>query len=73
MKDKSVRVQTELVVNQAKKLIVSYCRIHLGDPDMFADSQRDKLNASPFLPLIFSEVSSSIDTFGGGSNLEAVV
>ncbi|CAH1418882.1 unnamed protein product [Lactuca virosa] len=63
MKDKSVRAQMELVVNQAK-----YCRIHLGNPDMFADSQRDKSNVSPLLPLIFSEVSSSIDTFGGGSS-----
>ncbi|XP_023745676.1 probable ubiquitin conjugation factor E4 [Lactuca sativa] len=68
MKDKTVRAQMELVVNQAKKLAVSYCRIHLGNPDMFADSQRDKSNVSPLLPLIFSEVSSSIDTFGGGSS-----
>ncbi|KAI3500720.1 hypothetical protein L2E82_19321 [Cichorium intybus] len=69
MKDKSVRAQMELVVNQAKKLAVSYCRIHLGNPDMFPDPQRDKSNVSPLLPLIFSEVSSSIDAFGGSSGV----
>ncbi|KAJ9562103.1 hypothetical protein OSB04_007263 [Centaurea solstitialis] len=66
MKDKSVRAQMELVVNQAKKLSVSYCRIHLGNPDMFPDDERSKSNVSPLLPLVFSEVSSSIDAFGGG-------
>lgn len=69
MKDKSVRAQMELVVNQAKKLAVSYCRIHLGNPDMFPDSERTKSNVSPLLPLIFSEVSSSIDAFGGSSGV----
>ncbi|KAL8199422.1 hypothetical protein R6Q57_012990 [Mikania cordata] len=68
MKDKSVRAQMELVVNQAKKLSVSYCRIHLGNPDMFPDAERGKSNVSPLLPLIFSEVSSSIDAFGGGTS-----
>ncbi|KAK9054028.1 hypothetical protein SSX86_025104 [Deinandra increscens subsp. villosa] len=69
MKDKSVRAQMELVVNQAKKLSVSYCRIHLGNPDMFPDPERSKSNVSPLLPLIFSEVSSSIDAFGGSSSV----
>ncbi|XP_024977756.1 probable ubiquitin conjugation factor E4 isoform X1 [Cynara cardunculus var. scolymus] len=69
MKDKSVRAQMELVVNQAKKLAVSYCRIHLGNPDMFPDSERTKSNVSPLLPLIFSEVSSSLDAFGGSSGV----
>ncbi|KAM0006921.1 putative U box domain, Zinc finger, RING/FYVE/PHD-type, ubiquitin conjugation factor E4, core [Helianthus debilis subsp. tardiflorus] len=67
MKDKSVRTQMELVVNQAKKLSVSYCRIHLSNPDMFPDSERNKSNVSPLLPLVFAEVASSIDAFGGGS------
>ncbi|XP_071709994.1 probable ubiquitin conjugation factor E4 isoform X1 [Rutidosis leptorrhynchoides] len=71
MKDKSVRAQMELVVNQAKKLAVSYCRIHLGNPDMFPDPERTKSNVSPLLPLVFNEVSSSIDQFsssGSGSS-----
>lgn len=68
MKDKSVRSQMELVVNQAKKLAVSYCRIHLGNPDMFPDTERSKSNVSPLLPLVFSEVSSSIDAFGSGGS-----
>ncbi|KAK1432899.1 hypothetical protein QVD17_09802 [Tagetes erecta] len=68
MKDKLVRAQMELVVNQAKKLSVSYCRIHLGNPDMFPDSDRNKSNVSPLLPLVFAEVSSSIDAFNSGSS-----
>ncbi|KAJ0846292.1 putative U box domain, Zinc finger, RING/FYVE/PHD-type, ubiquitin conjugation factor E4, core [Helianthus annuus] len=67
MKDKLVRAQMETVVNQAKKLSVSYCRIHLSNPDMFPDNDRTRSNVSPLLPLVFGEVSSSIDTFGGGS------
>ncbi|GFY82952.1 U-box domain-containing protein [Actinidia rufa] len=35
MKDKAVRSEMELVVRQAKKLAVSYCRIHLGNSDLF--------------------------------------
>ncbi|KAI3784885.1 hypothetical protein L1987_43993 [Smallanthus sonchifolius] len=69
MKDKLVRAQMELVVNQAKKLSVSYCRIHLGNPDMFPDSNRNKSNVSPLLNLVFGEVSSSIDAFGGSSSV----
>ncbi|KAK1421953.1 hypothetical protein QVD17_24734 [Tagetes erecta] len=69
MKDKSVRAHMETVVNQAKKLSVSYCKIHLGNPDMFPDPERSKSNVSPLLPLVFSEVSSSIDAFGGSSSV----
>ncbi|MFS8014232.1 hypothetical protein Hanom_Chr15g01342171 [Helianthus anomalus] len=67
MKDKLVGAQMETVVNQANKLYVSYCRIHLSNPDMFPDNDRSRSNVSPLLPLVFGEVSSSIDTFGGGS------
>lgn len=68
MKDKSVRSEMELVVKQAKKLAVSYCLIHLGDPDMFPNRETNKSNVSPMLPLIFSEVSLAVDGFGGSSN-----
>ncbi|GKA46025.1 probable ubiquitin conjugation factor E4 [Tanacetum coccineum] len=67
MKDKTVKARMELVVNQAKRLAVSYVRIHLGNPDMFSDDTRSKSNVSPLLGLIFNEVSSSIDAFGNGS------
>lgn len=67
MKDKTVKARMELVVNQAKKLAVSYVRIHLGNPDMFSDDTRNKSNVSPLLGLIFNEVSSSIDAFGNGT------
>ncbi|XP_016453506.2 putative ubiquitin conjugation factor E4 [Nicotiana tabacum] len=66
MKDKNVRSEMELVVKQVKKLAVSYCRIHLGNPDMFPNWDTAKSNVSPLLPLVFSEVSSSVDAFGGG-------
>ncbi|XP_057971394.1 probable ubiquitin conjugation factor E4 [Malania oleifera] len=70
MKDKNVRSEMESTVRQAKKLSVSYCRIHLGNPDMFPnwDSGASKSAVSPLLPLIFSEVSSSVDGFGGTSS-----
>ncbi|CAK9162965.1 unnamed protein product [Ilex paraguariensis] len=68
MKDKNVRSEMELVVKQAKSLAVSYCRIHLGNPDMFPNLDTNKNNVSPLLPLVFSEVSSLVDRFGGGNS-----
>ncbi|CAH9090875.1 unnamed protein product [Cuscuta europaea] len=67
MKDKSVRSQMEIVVRQAKKLAVSYCIIHLGNPGMFPNWETNKPNVSPLLPLIFSEVSLAGDGYGGSS------
>ncbi|MFS7913251.1 hypothetical protein Hanom_Chr02g00139661 [Helianthus anomalus] len=66
MKDKLVRAHMETVVNQSKKLSVSYCRIHLSNPDMFPDKGRSRSNVSPLFSLVFGEVSSSTNTFGGG-------
>ncbi|EPS64850.1 hypothetical protein M569_09926 [Genlisea aurea] len=68
MKDKSVRSEMENVVKLAKKLAVSYCKIHLSNPDMFPNHQANKPSVSPLLPLIFSEVGSSSDGFGGSSS-----
>ncbi|KAL0450500.1 UNVERIFIED_CONTAM: putative ubiquitin conjugation factor E4 [Sesamum latifolium] len=67
MKDKNVRSEMESVVKQAKKLAVSYCRIHLGNPDMFPNNDTNKSNVSPLLPLIFAEVGGNLDGFGGSS------
>ncbi|KAL2240375.1 probable ubiquitin conjugation factor E4 [Sesamum indicum] len=67
MKDKNVRSEMEGVVKQAKKLAVSYCRIHLGNPDMFPNNDTSKSNVSPLLPLIFAEVGGNLDGFGGSS------
>ncbi|XP_077223669.1 putative ubiquitin conjugation factor E4 isoform X1 [Tasmannia lanceolata] len=68
IKDQNLRLEIESVIKQAKKLAVSYCRIHLGNPDMFPnwDNSTNK-KTSPLLNLIFSEVSSSLDGFGGSS------
>ncbi|XP_058226319.1 probable ubiquitin conjugation factor E4 [Rhododendron vialii] len=68
MKDKAVRSEMESVIRQAKKLAVNYCRIHLGNNDMFPNWAVTNSNVSPLLPLIFAEVSSSVDRFGGGSS-----
>lgn len=74
MKDKKVRSELESVFRQAKKLLVSYCRIHLANPDCFGGSDEMKSNkpnvsnVSPLLPLIFSEVGGGMDGFGGSSS-----
>jgi ubiquitin conjugation factor E4 B len=68
MKDKAVRSDMEVVVRQAKKLSASYCRIHLSNPDMFPNWDTNKSKASPLLPLLFSEVSTAIDGFGGSTS-----
>ncbi|KAJ7974348.1 Ubiquitin conjugation factor like [Quillaja saponaria] len=69
-KDKNLRSEMESVVKQGKKLTVSYCRIHLGNPELFpsGDSNADEPNVSPLLPLIFSEVGSTVDNFGGSTS-----
>lgn len=77
MKDKNVRSELENVVRQAKKLIVSYCRIHLANPDCFGVINNDESNSnnninkssiSPLLPFILAEVGGGIDGFGGSSS-----
>ncbi|KAG2245076.1 hypothetical protein Bca52824_093060 [Brassica carinata] len=80
MKDKSLRSEMENVTREAKKLAVSYCRIHLANPDMFGNKPSGgggvgmrKKNVSPLLPVIFSEVGSgSLDMFGGGGSSSGV-
>uniref|UniRef100_A0A7N0V4J4 RING-type E3 ubiquitin transferase n=1 Tax=Kalanchoe fedtschenkoi TaxID=63787 RepID=A0A7N0V4J4_KALFE len=71
MKDRDLKAAMEAVVREAKKLAVSYSRIHLGNPGMFAEDVRAKSNVSPLLPMIFSEVSTAIDGFGGSSGPSA--
>ncbi|KAK6913309.1 Ubiquitin conjugation factor E4, core [Dillenia turbinata] len=74
MKDRNMRSEMELVVKQAKKLAVSYCRIHLGNPDVFGNGESsNKSLVSPLLPMIFSEVSTSVDGFGGTSSGGGIV
>ncbi|XP_015879864.3 probable ubiquitin conjugation factor E4 [Ziziphus jujuba] len=73
MKDKNIKSEMESVVGQAKKLTVSYCRIHLGNPEVFPSGNSglgsNKPDASPLLPLIFSKVGSAVvDGFGGSSS-----
>uniref|UniRef100_A0A2P2K309 RING-type E3 ubiquitin transferase n=3 Tax=Rhizophora mucronata TaxID=61149 RepID=A0A2P2K309_RHIMU len=57
MKDKRVRSEVEISVKLAKKLLVSYCRIHLANPGMFqlgSDSIKSNGSVSPLLALIFA-------------------
>ncbi|PON40797.1 Ubiquitin conjugation factor E4, core [Parasponia andersonii] len=67
IKDNNLRSEMESAARQAKKLSVSYCRIHLANPELFsaANSSPNRPNGSPLLPLIFSKVGSSLDGFGG--------
>ncbi|OAY60270.1 probable ubiquitin conjugation factor E4 [Manihot esculenta] len=66
MKDKNVKLELESSIKQAKKLFISYCRIHLGNPDMFPfNSDPKKPNVSPLLPLIFA----AVDGFNSGGTL----
>ncbi|KAI5558920.1 hypothetical protein POPTR_017G089600v4 [Populus trichocarpa] len=67
MKDKIVKSELELSIRQLKKLSVSYCRIHLGNPELFGDDSNvvkgsGNSNVSPVLPLIFAMV----DGFNSG-------
>lgn len=72
MKDKNLRSEMEAVVKQAKKLCVSYCRIHLANPELFPSRNLGSAGAgaSPLLPLIFAEVGSGgiagFSSGGGG-------
>ncbi|KAI9153511.1 hypothetical protein LWI28_012482 [Acer negundo] len=70
MKDKNLRSDMESVVRQAKKLLVSYCRIHLANPDCFGanDAPNNKSSVSPLLPFIISEVGGGLDGFGSSSS-----
>ncbi|XP_022741751.1 probable ubiquitin conjugation factor E4 isoform X2 [Durio zibethinus] len=76
MKDKPLRSEMESAARQAKKLAVSYVRIHLGNPELFSNGNLRDSNPkagsslssnSPLLPLVFAEVSSGVmlDGFGG--------
>ncbi|XVF16700.1 hypothetical protein REPUB_Repub10bG0054900 [Reevesia pubescens] len=74
MKDKTLRSDMEFAARQAKKLAVSYVRIHLGNPELFSNGNLRDRNpktgsslSSPLLPLIFAEVSRGVmlDGFGG--------
>lgn len=74
MKDKNLRSEMELVVKQAKTLAISYCRIHLSNPGMFPSldvsvNDNDSVKKEhPLLPLVYSEIGSTIDGFGGSGS-----
>lgn len=66
MKDKNVKLELEQSIKSVKKLSVSYCRIHLGNPELFAVAEvkntANSSNVSPLLPLIFA----TVDGFNSG-------
>lgn len=63
MKDPAVRSQIEAAVKQARKMVASYSRIHVGNPDMFVagSGKGGAAPSSELLGLIFSEVASPMD------------
>ncbi|KAG6523946.1 probable ubiquitin conjugation factor E4 isoform X1 [Zingiber officinale] len=68
MKDASVRSEIESTIKQARKMAISYCRIQTGNPDMFMMSGQSGFSAtSDLMLMIFSEVSTPMDGFGGDS------
>ncbi|CAL9770215.1 unnamed protein product [Musa acuminata subsp. burmannicoides] len=68
MKDPSVRSEVESAIKQARRLIASYCRIHVGNPEMFMPTGQAGASAtSELLSMIFSEVSTPMDGFAGNS------
>ncbi|KAJ3697941.1 hypothetical protein LUZ61_001646 [Rhynchospora tenuis] len=73
MRDPAVRSRIDKSVRSLRKLILSYLRIHVGNPELFSPG----LPAQPvvdLLSLIFSEVSGPMDGFSGdslGGNLTA--
>ncbi|XWS32927.1 hypothetical protein CRYUN_Cryun22dG0032800 [Craigia yunnanensis] len=77
MKDKTLRSEMESAAKQAKKLAVSYVRIHLGNPESFSNGNLRDSNPkagssmssnSPLLLLVFAEVSS-----GDFDNLDPIL
>ncbi|KAK8644354.1 hypothetical protein V6N13_123663 [Hibiscus sabdariffa] len=77
MKDKTLRSEMESAAKQAKKLAVSYARIHLGNPDLFSNGNLRDSNpkagssvssSSPLFPLLFAEVSNGVMLGGFGGN-----
>ena len=68
IRDSSVRLQMESAAKQAGKLSVSYCKILLGNPDMFSQNGDSFKGVSQLLDLVFSEVATSFggDSLGGG-------
>ncbi|KAG9144496.1 hypothetical protein Leryth_025015 [Lithospermum erythrorhizon] len=70
MKDKVMKTDLEGVIKHAKKLFVSYCRIHLGNVGMFPDWGGGNSSVSPLLGLVFGEVGSGVgDGLGGGGGM----
>ncbi|CDY26421.1 BnaC09g42470D [Brassica napus] len=61
MKDKNLRSEMETVTRDARRLAVSYCRIHLANPELFGgsdDARKAKKRRNVG--------SGSLDMFGGG-------
>ncbi|CAN1163011.1 Probable ubiquitin conjugation factor E4 [Linum perenne] len=69
MKDKIVKSQLETTIKQAKKLLVSYVRIYLGNPDMFPSNSPstagNKSTVFGLLPLILGAVDRGGFNYGG--------
>lgn len=75
MKDKNMKSEMETVVKQAKKLCVSYCRIHLANPDIPSRNSSSgpgvgAAAASPLLPLVIAECGGGggMGVFGSGGS-----
>lgn len=66
MRDPVVRSRIEKSVKNARQLILSYLRIHVGNPELFS-SGGPAQPVTDLLSLIFAEVSGPMDGFTGNS------
>jgi ubiquitin conjugation factor E4 B len=66
MRDPVVRSRIEKSVKNVRQLILSYIRIHVGNPELFS-SGGPAQPVADLLSLIFSEVLGPMDGFGGNS------
>ncbi|KAJ0973800.1 hypothetical protein J5N97_015765 [Dioscorea zingiberensis] len=68
MKDASVKSQIDAAIKDAKKLLISYCRIVAANPDTFPSPNPSSPPAADLFSLLLSEVASPMDAFGGSGS-----
>ncbi|KAG6479484.1 hypothetical protein ZIOFF_062950 [Zingiber officinale] len=63
VKNASFRSEIVFTIKQARKLVISYCRLYVGNPNMFKTSGHVS-GASYLMSMIFAKVSTHMDEFG---------
>ncbi|KAG6476648.1 hypothetical protein ZIOFF_065893 [Zingiber officinale] len=63
VKNASFRSEIVFAIKQARKLVILYCRLYVGNPNMFKTSGHVS-GASYLMSMIFAKVSTHMDEFG---------